>query len=104
MKVIDIQQKESPAESLVWERPGPRVYECRAVLCPEAEGGYSVHALNLPGVVSQGETFREALANIAEAFRAAVSYYLETHGTIPWSPVDVERSQDSQERWILVNA
>lgn len=104
MKVIDIPQRESPTKSLVWEKPGPRVYECRAVLCPEADGGYSAHALNLPGVVSQGETLREALANIAEAFRAAVSYYLESHVAIPWGQVDVERSQNSQERWILVDA
>jgi predicted RNase H-like HicB family nuclease len=103
MTTLDVQHVESVVEPY-WETPGPRAYECRTLLCPEDEGGYSAHVLNLPGVVSQGETLREALANIAEAFGAAVSYYLENRGTIPWTPVEIERSQDSQERWILVNA
>jgi predicted RNase H-like HicB family nuclease len=79
------------------------VYECRVLLCAEAEGGYSVHALRLPGVVSQGETLEEALDNIADAFRGAVSVYLEEDQTIPWTTVEIDRPAGSIERWILVN-
>lgn len=42
-------------------------YELRVLLCPE-EQGFSIFALNLPGIISQGETESEAVANIAEAF------------------------------------
>jgi predicted RNase H-like HicB family nuclease len=42
------------------------------VICPEEEGGFSVFALNYPGVISQGETFEEAKANITEAFLAVL--------------------------------
>ena len=49
-----------------YEDPPPREFE--AIVCPEEEGGYSVFALNYPGVISQGDTLDEAKANIAEAF------------------------------------
>ncbi len=80
-----------------------RVYECRVLLCPEDDGGYSAIALRLPGVVSQGDSIAEALANIAEAFSAAVGLYLEEGGQIPWQDVEVERTKGWVERWILVN-
>ncbi len=49
----------------------PPPHEFVAVACPEVEdGGFSVFALNYPGVVSQAETLEEAKANIADAFLA----------------------------------
>lgn len=46
----------------------------RVMLEPEEEGGYSVWVPALPGCVSQGDTFEEALANIREA----IECYLES--------------------------
>ena len=45
----------------------------RAILREEEEGGYSVQCVELPGAISQGETKKEALANIKEAIQG----YLE---------------------------
>jgi len=39
----------------------------KVLVCPEAEGGYSVSVPTMPGCHSQGETLDEALANIREA-------------------------------------
>ncbi len=78
-------------------------YECRVLLCPEKDGGYSAHALRLPGVVSQGESKEEALENIADAFRAAISVYREQGEAIPWTNLQIDRPERSIERWILVN-
>jgi len=86
-----------------WTKFKSRTYECRVLLCPEPEGGYSVHAIRLPGVVSQGETEEEALANIADAFQEVIRTYVEDGGTIPWSDADTERPKGSLERWILVH-
>ncbi len=61
------------------EYPAPQPREFEAVLCPEGEGGFSVFALNYPGVISQGETEEEAEANIAEAFLALLESK-EKHG------------------------
>ena len=44
-----------------------KVLKYTAVFEPEDAGGYSVEIPALPGCVSQGETFEEALANIKEA-------------------------------------
>ncbi|KKP92507.1 MAG: hypothetical protein UR98_C0024G0003 [Parcubacteria group bacterium GW2011_GWA1_36_12] len=44
-----------------------KVLKYTAVFEPEDTGGYSVEIPVLPGCVSQGETFEEALTNIKEA-------------------------------------
>ncbi len=86
----------------VWEHCAAGTYVCRALLCLEEEGGYSAHALRLPGVVSQGDTKSEAIDNIAEAFAGALESYL-ADGPIPWSDVSVERTSNCTECWITVN-
>ena len=43
------------------------------ILREEAEGGYSAQCVELPGAISQGESRKEALANIKEAIEG----YLE---------------------------
>lgn len=50
-----------------------KVLEYNAVFVPEEEGGYSVSVPNLPGCLSQGNSFEEAKANIKEA----IELYLE---------------------------
>ncbi len=80
-----------------------RAYECRVLLCPEEGGGYSALALQLPGVASEGDTKSDALANVAEAFRGAISVYLDEAGEIPWTDAKRERSADSEEYWLLVD-
>jgi len=86
-----------------WRPLDENAYECRVLLCPEAEGGYSAHAIRLPGAVSQGESVAEALENIADAFRAAISVYQERGEAIPWKDLELERPKRSIEKWIVVN-
>ena len=97
----------SPTEVLErtdWEKfVDANVFECRVLLCPEPEGGYSAHALRLPGVVSQGDSIAEALENITEAFRGAISVYQEGNQGIPWEQITIDRPARSLERWILVD-
>lgn len=79
-------------------------YECRVLLCPEPEGGFSAHAIRLGGVVSEGDSIKEALDNIREAFAGAIEVYNEIDSDIPWSDVtSVPCSSECIERWILVN-
>jgi predicted RNase H-like HicB family nuclease len=82
---------------------GSKTFKCRVLLVPEEEGGYSAYALRLPGVVSCGDTIEEAVANMEDAFRLAIGYYIEEEQTIPWADAQVERTRDSHERWILVD-
>lgn len=50
-----------------------KLYEYTAVFQPAAEGGYTVTVPALPGCISEGDTFEEALSNIKEA----MELYLE---------------------------
>ncbi len=90
-------------EARDWESFGDNVFECRALLCPEEEGGYSAHALRLPGVVSQGDSIEEALGNIEDAFRETLISYREDGLDIPWAAVEIDRPTGSIERWTLVD-
>lgn len=45
------------------------------ILEKEEEGGYSAQCLELPGVISQGETKGEALKNIEEAVEVVVGWW-----------------------------
>lgn len=51
-----------------------RVYQYTGIFEPAEEGGYTVTIPSLPGCISEGDTFEEALENIKEA----ASLYLET--------------------------
>ena len=106
MSIAELRSEDSK-ETTPWQQFFERVkaYECPVLLCPEKEGGFSVHALTLPGAVSEGETEAEALANIREALESLVSEYARIGRPIPWGKVDVEDvPKGAKERWILVNA
>jgi predicted RNase H-like HicB family nuclease len=79
-------------------------YRCKVYLIPEADGGFSVLAANLPGAASQGETDDEALKNIIEALEGVIASYKEAKVEIPWS----ERARQVEDpntkiRWVVVH-
>lgn len=65
-----------------------KVYSYTAVFEPAEEGGYTVYIPTLPGCVSEGDSFEEAMTNIKEA----ASLYLET-----WSKrkISIPKETDS---------
>lgn len=68
----------------------PRTPPLVVALLEEAEGGYSVLALNLPGAASQGETREEALANLRDAALGCIEEYLASGEEVPWAEVAQE--------------
>jgi predicted RNase H-like HicB family nuclease len=67
------------------------VCECRAAfIVDEEEGGYTVVARNLPGVVSEGDDIESAIENIKDAFREMVLSYKDSGEEIPWVDGGVE--------------
>jgi predicted RNase H-like HicB family nuclease len=78
-----------------------RAYQCRVAIVEEPTGGYSAHARNLPGAVSQGESVEKALENIAEACQGVLEEYTAM-GHIPWSEVEIEGKVVAEKR-ILVH-
>ena len=80
-----------------------KAYQIEVRLTQEAEGGFSVCAPQLPGVVSQGETKEEAIENITEALLAAIESYRESHEEIPWQSEPAPRQSSEISRWIVVH-
>ena len=58
-------------------------YHYTILLYPEAEGGFSVDAPELPGCHTQGETVEEALANAKEAIELCIEYLKAKNKPIP---------------------
>ncbi len=77
-----------------------KAYQCLVAIVEEPAGGYSAHARNLPGAVSQGETVDGALENIAEACRGVLEEYVAM-GNIPWSDVKVEGNVVAERRIVV---
>jgi predicted RNase H-like HicB family nuclease len=102
--MINTEKTETSIDSLgqvQWTNYAPQTcFECRVALMPESEGGFSVYAINLPGIASEGETESEALSNVIEALSGALAEY-KADGEIPWSDDFIE--EGAIERRVLVN-
>jgi len=83
-------------------RGAMEAYQCRALLCPEPEGGFSAHCVNLRGVISQGDSEAEAIENIADAFRETLLYCRDSGEKPLWGSVEVDAPPGTKEKWILV--
>ncbi|MBI5229851.1 MAG: type II toxin-antitoxin system HicB family antitoxin [Candidatus Magasanikbacteria bacterium] len=61
-----------------------KIYQYTAVFEPDQEsGGYTVSIPNLPGCISEGETFEEAFKNIQEATGLYLDVMKEEKKNIP---------------------
>ena len=102
--MINTEKTETSIDSLghvQWTNYAPETcFECRVALIPESEGGFSVYAINPPGIASEGETESEALSNVVDALSGALAEY-KAYGEIPWCEDFIE--EGALERRVLVN-
>ena len=59
------------------------VYRVPLVLTPQEDGGYTVTSPILPGLVTEGDSLEEALANVEDALRATLELYEDTDRPLP---------------------
>lgn len=64
--------------------PPKPTYQLAVAILEETEGGYSIFSLNLPGVISQGNTEAEAIANVKDAFKAVMQYLTSENKSPDW--------------------
>ena len=62
----------------------------KVVMEPSDEGGFTVYVPSLPGCVSQGDTYQEALINIKYAIRGWIEVSREYGDAVPPSDVIYE--------------
>lgn len=79
-----IQQSPEDSASCEWSIfEDGRLFSCDIAIVRE-RAGYSALAVNLPGVVSCGDSIDDAIKNVRDALSAALAVYVED-GQIPWS-------------------
>jgi antitoxin HicB len=61
------------------------VYRVPLVLAPQPEGGYTVTSPALPGLVTEGDSLKQALENVEDALRATLELNADTGRPIPSS-------------------
>lgn len=66
-----------------WQPPRRRKTIASGVLTPQPEGGYTVTSPALPGLVTEGDSLEQALANVEDALRAMLELYEDTGRPIP---------------------
>ncbi|HID55533.1 TPA: type II toxin-antitoxin system HicB family antitoxin [Candidatus Poribacteria bacterium] len=72
-----------------------KVLSYKVVLEPAEEGGYTVYVPSLPGCISEGDTYQEALKNIQEAIEGWIEVSKEFGDEIPSSDVIIDTVQVS---------
>ena len=75
-----------------------QVYRLPPTLSPQPEGGFTVTSPMLPGLVTEGDTLEEALANVEDALRATLELYEDIGRQVPSGLV-----QDPDAREIRFN-
>jgi antitoxin HicB len=59
------------------------IYKVPLVFEPQPEGGFTVTSPLLPGLITEGDTAEEALANVGDAMAALVEAYEELGREFP---------------------
>lgn len=58
-------------------------YKVPLVLTPQPEGGYTVTSPLLPELVTEGDSFEEALENVKDALSAVIEVYQDMERLLP---------------------
>lgn len=59
------------------------IYKLPLVLAPQPEGGFTVTSPVLPELVTEGDTVKEALANVQDALAAVIEIYQDLGRPLP---------------------
>lgn len=81
--MVDHGDWRNPDGQHIWETQ-PKEITVLVRLIHEDSGGFSAQCMDLPGVISEGESENEAIANLEDAFRLTLDYYREALKEIPW--------------------
>jgi antitoxin HicB len=58
-------------------------YKLPLVFEPQPEGGFTVTSPLLPELITEGDTFDDALENVRDAFAAVIEIYRDTGRGLP---------------------
>jgi len=59
------------------------LYKIPLVFSPQSEGGFTVTSPLLPELVTEGDTFDEAMANVQDALAAVIEAYQDLGRDLP---------------------
>ena len=76
-----------------WRKGGEvvsKILSYKVVFEPAEEGGYTAYVPSLPGCISEGETYEEAIKNIKEAIKGWIEVSRKFGDEIPPSDVIID--------------
>lgn len=82
----------------------PRRYRVRVRLVAEAGGGFSARVLELPGVISEGDTEADAIEHAKEALVGCLEAYFEAGEAVPWNARPDATNEGDNDHWVVVDA
>ena len=78
------------AEASRWVVPARNRHELQAVVTPDDDdGGFTICAMHYPGVISEGDTLKEAIGNLGDAFLLMLESRREHGETMMYSDAPV---------------
>ena len=73
------------------------LYKVPLVLSPQPDGGFTVTSPVLPELVTEGDTAKEALANVQDALAAVLELYADLGRALPGT---TQISDESSPLWL----
>lgn len=62
----------------------PEMHPTVPLICtPQPEGGYTITSPLIPELITEGDTLRDAIANVADAMEAVEELYADLGRTLP---------------------
>lgn len=95
----------SVTNNVEWTMFPPHTYRVMAWFTPADEGGFTVESINLPGCITEGDTWDEAIAMLRDAAAGLIRAYRDRGELVPWvqsGPMPNRPSQDSKRVTVFV--
>jgi hypothetical protein len=80
------------------------VFNCHVYVSrPDAAGQVTARLASLPEFVAVGQSERDALRSLVQAFKLAAAGYVARGEQIPWRPEPLPIESGEQPRWVPVH-
>jgi predicted RNase H-like HicB family nuclease len=100
---MESDNRSAPLEASWNTTAAPETYHCRVHVYRE-DDGFCAYAADLPGVVSEGDSEKEAIESIKDAYLGVIASYHAHAEAIPWVAQPPAPGPNESVRWVEIHA